>query len=41
MLFEVNIMLMAGGYFAWITQPVYKHEEALEEQKKVMFNLIT
>ena len=25
-------MLRAGGYFAWAAQPVYKHEEALEQQ---------
>lgn len=25
-------MLRAGGYFVWAAQPVYKHEEALEEQ---------
>lgn len=25
-------MLRAGGYFAWAAQPVYKHEEVLEEQ---------
>lgn len=27
-------MLRAGGYFAWAAQPVYKHEESLEEQWK-------
>ena len=32
LLLEVNRMLRAGGYFAWAAQPVYKHEEALEEQ---------
>lgn len=25
-------MLRAGGYFVWAAQPVYKHEEVLEEQ---------
>lgn len=32
LLLEVNRMLRAGGYFAWAAQPVYKHEQALEEQ---------
>lgn len=32
LLLEVNRMLRAGGYFAWAAQPVYKHEEALEQQ---------
>lgn len=32
LLLEVNRMLRAGGYFVWAAQPVYKHEEALEEQ---------
>lgn len=27
-------MLRAGGYFVWAAQPVYKHEEILEEQWK-------
>lgn len=34
LLLEVNRMLRAGGYFAWAAQPVYKHEEALEQQWK-------
>lgn len=25
-------MLRSGGYFVWAAQPVYKHEEVLEEQ---------
>lgn len=32
LLLEVNRMLRAGGYFAWAAQPVYKHEQVLEEQ---------
>lgn len=32
LLTEVNRMLRAGGYFAWAAQPVYKHEQVLEEQ---------
>jgi len=32
LLLEVNRMIRAGGYFVWASQPVYKHEEALEEQ---------
>ena len=31
-LLEVNRLLRAGGYFVWAAQPVYKHEEVLEEQ---------
>ena len=27
-------MLRGGGYFVWAAQPVYKHEETLEEQWK-------
>ena len=27
-------MLRAGGYFVWAAQPVYKHEENLQEQWK-------
>lgn len=34
LLLEVNRMLRAGGYFVWAAQPVYKHEEVLEEQWK-------
>ncbi|KAK9167293.1 hypothetical protein Scep_002484 [Stephania cephalantha] len=32
-------MLRAGGYFAWAAQPVYKHEENLQEQWKEMEDL--
>ncbi|KAG5052986.1 hypothetical protein JHK87_005184 [Glycine soja] len=39
LLLEVNRMLRAGGYFVWAAQPVYKHEEVLEEQWKEMLNL--
>nr|DAD26523.1 TPA_asm: hypothetical protein HUJ06_027991 [Nelumbo nucifera] len=39
LLLEVNRMLRAGGYFAWAAQPVYKHEEILEEQWKEMVDL--
>ncbi|KAL4032327.1 hypothetical protein IC575_005398 [Cucumis melo] len=41
LLLEVNRMLRAGGYFAWAAQPVYKHEEVLEEQWEEMLNLTT
>ncbi|KAK8476890.1 hypothetical protein V6N13_043136 [Hibiscus sabdariffa] len=41
LLLEVNRVLRAGGYFAWAAQPVYKHEEALEEQWEEMINLTT
>lgn len=41
LLLEVNRMLRAGGYFAWAAQPVYKHEENLEEQWQVMVDLTT
>ncbi|KAK7276311.1 hypothetical protein RIF29_17450 [Crotalaria pallida] len=41
LLLEVNRMLRAGGYFVWAAQPVYKHEEALEEQWEEMVNLTT
>ncbi|PPS14510.1 hypothetical protein GOBAR_AA06067 [Gossypium barbadense] len=34
LLLEVNRMLRAGGYFVWAAQPVYKHEEILQEQWK-------
>ncbi|CAM8957887.1 unnamed protein product [Rhodiola kirilowii] len=34
LLLEVDRMLRAGKYFVWAAQPVYKHEEALEEQWK-------
>lgn len=39
LLLEVNRMLRAGGYFAWAAQPVYKHEDTLQEQWKEMENL--
>jgi len=32
LLLEANRMLRAGGYFLWAAQPVYKHEQNLEEQ---------
>ncbi|GAV70322.1 Methyltransf_29 domain-containing protein [Cephalotus follicularis] len=41
LLLEVNRMLRAGGYFAWAAQPVYKHEDVLEEQWEEMLNLTT
>ncbi|KAL5567586.1 hypothetical protein UlMin_024161 [Ulmus minor] len=41
LLLEVDRMLRAGGYFVWAAQPVYKHEEVLEEQWKEMLNLTT
>nr|QTZ19650.1 putative methyltransferase PMT10 [Bixa orellana] len=34
-------MLRAGGYFAWAAQPVYKHEDNLQEQWKEMEDLTT
>uniref|UniRef100_A0A5B7BS93 Methyltransferase n=1 Tax=Davidia involucrata TaxID=16924 RepID=A0A5B7BS93_DAVIN len=39
LLLEVNRMLRAGGYFVWAAQPVYKHEENLQEQWKEMEDL--
>ncbi|KAG6786108.1 hypothetical protein POTOM_007702 [Populus tomentosa] len=39
LLLEVNRMLRAGGYFVWAAQPVYKHEENLQEQWKEMQDL--
>ncbi|KAL9272341.1 putative methyltransferase PMT11 [Drosera capensis] len=39
LLVEVNRLLRAGGYFSWAAQPVYKHEEVLEEQWSEMVNL--
>ncbi|KAF9609732.1 hypothetical protein IFM89_018180 [Coptis chinensis] len=39
LLLEVNRILRAGGYFAWAAQPVYKHEENLQEQWKEMEDL--
>lgn len=39
LLLEVDRMLRAGGYFAWAAQPVYKHEEKLQEAWKDMENL--
>ncbi|KAJ7965488.1 S-adenosyl-L-methionine-dependent methyltransferases superfamily protein [Quillaja saponaria] len=41
LLLEVNRLLRAGGYFVWAAQPVYKHEEILQEQWKEMENLTT
>lgn len=32
-------MSRAGGYFVWATQPVYKHEDKLQEQWKEMEDL--
>ncbi|PPD96538.1 hypothetical protein GOBAR_DD06423 [Gossypium barbadense] len=34
LLLEVNRMLRVGGYFVWAAQPVYEHEEILQEQWK-------
>ncbi|KAH0876103.1 hypothetical protein HID58_073465 [Brassica napus] len=34
LLLEANRMLRAGGYFVWAAQPVYKHEDNLQEQWK-------
>ncbi|KAF4346731.1 hypothetical protein CsatB_018634 [Cannabis sativa] len=39
LLLEVNRLLRAGGYFVWAAQPVYKHEENLQEQWKEMEDL--
>ncbi|KAL1208675.1 putative methyltransferase PMT10 [Cardamine amara subsp. amara] len=39
LLLEVNRMLRAGGYFVWAAQPVYKHEDNLQEQWKEMLDL--
>lgn len=39
LLLEVNRMLRAGGYFIWAAQPVYKHEDNLQEQWKEMEDL--
>ncbi|BAT82161.1 hypothetical protein VIGAN_03212700 [Vigna angularis var. angularis] len=39
LLLEANRLLRAGGYFVWAAQPVYKHEEALQEKWKEMENL--
>lgn len=39
LLLEVNRMLRAGGYFVWAAQPVYKHEDNLQQQWKEMENL--
>ncbi|KAK7385125.1 hypothetical protein VNO78_30836 [Psophocarpus tetragonolobus] len=39
LLLEANRLLRAGGYFVWAAQPVYKHEESLQEQWKEMENL--
>ncbi|KAL6962261.1 hypothetical protein U1Q18_037217 [Sarracenia purpurea var. burkii] len=39
LLLEVNRMLRAGGHFVWAAQPVYKHEDNLQEQWKEMEDL--
>ncbi|XP_061372182.1 probable methyltransferase PMT10 isoform X2 [Gastrolobium bilobum] len=39
LLLEANRLLRAGGYFVWAAQPVYKHEESLQEQWKEMEDL--
>ncbi|KAL2317850.1 hypothetical protein Fmac_031726 [Flemingia macrophylla] len=39
LLLEANRLLRTGGYFVWAAQPVYKHEESLQEQWKEMENL--
>ncbi|GAB2270415.1 hypothetical protein Dimus_005317 [Dionaea muscipula] len=39
LLLEANRLLRAGAYFTWAAQPVYKHEENLQEQWKDMENL--
>ncbi|KAH7524571.1 hypothetical protein FEM48_Zijuj06G0133700 [Ziziphus jujuba var. spinosa] len=41
LLLEANRLLRAGGYFVWAAQPVYKHEESLQEQWKEMEELTT
>lgn len=37
LLLEANRMLRAGGYFVWAAQPVYKHEDNLQEQWKGLY----
>ncbi|OWM85128.1 probable methyltransferase PMT10 isoform X2 [Punica granatum] len=39
LLLEVDRLLRAGGCFVWAVQPVYKHEERLQEQWKEMEDL--
>lgn len=39
LLLEANRLLRAGRYFVWAAQPVYKHEEGLQEQWKEMESL--
>jgi hypothetical protein len=39
LLLEINRMLRAGGYFVWAAQPVYKHEQNLEEQWQGMIQI--
>ncbi|XP_059631734.1 probable methyltransferase PMT10 [Cornus florida] len=39
LLLEVNRMLRGGGYFVWAAQPVYKHEDKVQEQWKEMEDL--
>jgi len=34
LLLEANRLLRAGRYFVWAAQPVYKHEDSLQEQWK-------
>ena len=34
LLLEVDRMLRAGDYFVWAAQPIYKHEEKLQETWK-------
>ncbi|KAK7275597.1 hypothetical protein RIF29_16716 [Crotalaria pallida] len=41
LLLEANRLLRAGGYFVWAAQPVYKHEDSLQEQWKEMVDLTT
>ncbi|KAL1309136.1 hypothetical protein HN51_051809 [Arachis hypogaea] len=39
LLLEVDRLLRAGGYFVWAAQPVFKHEEILQEQWKEIDDL--
>ncbi|XP_052108938.1 probable methyltransferase PMT10 isoform X2 [Arachis duranensis] len=39
LLLEVDRLLRAGGYFVWAAQPVFKHEEILQEQWKEIEDL--
>ena len=38
LLLEADRLLRAGGYFVWAAQPVYKHEEILQDQWKGIFS---